>query len=185
MILVRHGESRFNEAFHRDRVDPGIPDAPLTELGTRQALGTAAGLAERDLRHIVSSPYTRALQTASIIAEVLGLSIEVDPLVGERAAMSCDIGTPVTGLAADWPQLDFTRLPERWWPEPDEPEANLHRRAAEFRARMAAVPDRDRLLVVSHWGFIRALTGHEVHNCGVVHYPLTAPEPIRAHRPWR
>ena len=176
MILVRHGESRFNEAFHRTRVDPGIPDAPLTERGTRQALAAATELAGRDLRRIVSSPYTRALQTASIIAEVLDLSIEVDPLVGERAALSCDIGTPAAGLAADWPHLDLTRLPERWWPELEEPEASLHRRAAEFRARMAAIPDRDRLLVVSHWGFIHALTGREVHNCAVVHYSWTAPD---------
>lgn len=170
MILLRHGESRFNLAFGRTRIDPGIPDAPLTETGQAQALAAAAELSELGLTRILCSPYTRALQTASIVAGILELPISVLALVGEQAALSCDIGTPCSELALAWPHLDMSHIPERWWPELGEPEEHLRLRAAEFRALMAAAPERDSSLVVSHWGFIRALTGREVHNCAILRY---------------
>jgi glucosyl-3-phosphoglycerate phosphatase len=170
MILLRHGESRFNVAFGLTRVDPRIPDAPLTATGQAQALAAAAELSELGLRRIICSPYTRALQTASVVSGILELPISVLPLVGERAALSCDIGTPRSELAFAWPHLDMSHIPERWWPELEEPEENLRCRAAEFRALMAGDPDRDGTLVVSHWGFIRALTGREVHNCAILRY---------------
>ncbi|HEV7369429.1 histidine phosphatase family protein [Arenibaculum sp.] len=174
MILLRHGQSHFNAAFNRTRIDPEIPDAPLTETGQAQALAAASRLAGRGLRRIVSSPYTRALQTASIVAEMLELPITIDPLVGERAALSCDIGTPTRELALAWPALDLSHLPERWWPELEEPETALRVRAEEFRTLMAGTDDRHAVLVVSHWGFIRALTGREVTNCEIVAYDWTA-----------
>jgi broad specificity phosphatase PhoE len=170
MILLRHGQSRFNAVFNLTRIDPEIPDAPLTETGQAQALAAASRLAGRGLRRIVSSPYTRALQTASIVAELLELPITVDPLVGERAALSCDIGTPARELVLAWPGLDLSHLPERWWPELEESEAALQARAETFRARMAGIEDRHAVLVVSHWGFIRALTGREAANCEIVAY---------------
>lgn len=170
MILLRHGESRFNVAFGRTRVDPRIPDAPLTEAGQAQALAAASELAGMGLERILCSPYTRALQTASIVSRILGLPVSVLPLIGERAALSCDIGTPRSELALAWPHLDMSHIPETWWPELEEPEEGVRRRAEEFRALMAEDPRRAATLVVSHWGFIRALTGQEVHNCAIVKY---------------
>jgi len=170
LILVRHGESHFNRLFRECRVDPGIRDPELTEDGHGQAAAAAAALAGEPLRAIIASPYTRALQTAAILAEVLDLPVEIDPLVGERVAMSCDIGTPATELAIRWPRIDFGHLPEIWWPDYDEPEAGIRRRAAEFLTLTAARPGREGLLVVSHWGFIRALAGCEVHNCAITRF---------------
>ncbi len=49
-------------------------------------------------------------------------------------------------------------------------------RAALFRAEMAALPGWESTLVVSHWGFILALTGTSVMNGQWVRYdPRTAP----------
>lgn len=179
MILIRHGESHFNLHYARTRVDPGIRDPELTPAGQAQALAAAAALSDAGLSAIVTSPYTRALQTASILAEALGLPIEVDPLVGERGAMSCDVGSPASELSIRWPRIDLSRLGETWWPEPEEPQAGIERRAAEFLAIAGARPDRDRLLVVSHWGFIRAVTGRELHNCATVRLDWRA---LSAHR---
>ncbi|WP_431268206.1 hypothetical protein [Dankookia sp. P2] len=39
-----------------------------------------------------------------------------------------------------------------WWPAIEEPHTQLEARVALFRAETAAWPDRDRTLVVSHWG---------------------------------
>src|SRR5882757_10552904 len=81
MILVRHGQSEFNVVYSKTRVDPGIPDPRLTEEGRRQALLAAERLAGRELTLILSSPYTRALQTAQIIAGELDLPIAIEPMV--------------------------------------------------------------------------------------------------------
>ena len=44
MILIRHGQSEFNVIYGKTRVDPGIRDPKLTELGRRQALAAAKRL---------------------------------------------------------------------------------------------------------------------------------------------
>ena len=50
-------------------------------------------------------------------------------------------------------------------------------RAARFRAEMAALPDWADTLVVSHWGFIMALTGQSVPNGAWMRFDPTAPAP--------
>ena len=110
MILVRHGQSEFNVHYGRTRQDPGIRDARLTEHGRRQARFAAGLLAGEALEAIVASPYTRALETAHIIADSLGLPVHVERLVAERAAFTCDIGTSPAELASRWPWVVFDHL---------------------------------------------------------------------------
>ncbi len=168
MILVRHGQSEFNLHYSQTRIDPGIEDPKLTPLGATQALGAAKALAEKGARRIVSSPYHRALETAEIIAGHLGLAIEIDPMVGERAAFTCDIGSHPERLAKRWPELRFDHLPAQWWPEFEESEASLALRCTQFYQKSHEWRDRDQVLVVTHWGFIRGLTGIAVSNCTAV-----------------
>jgi broad specificity phosphatase PhoE len=113
---------------------------------------------------VVTSPYRRTLETAMIIAEALRIPVEVDPLVRERCAFSCDQGSRPAELARLWPELDFSRLAPVWWGELIESWPSLEARCREFRRRMRACADRDAVLIVSHWGFIRGLTGAELHN---------------------
>jgi broad specificity phosphatase PhoE len=164
VILVRHGQSYFNLHFAETRVDPGIPDPTLTEIGREQALAAVEPLKARRVTRLIASPYTRTLQTAHIIAEALGLPISVEPLVRERAAFTCDIGTPATKLAEHWPKLAFDHLEEHWWGEMEESESSLRARCVRFRSAMAITRDWAYVAVVSHWGFIRALTGQSVTN---------------------
>lgn len=176
MILLRHGQSEFNLAFTKTRRDPGIHDPRLTPLGHEQARAAAAALRGQKISRIIASPYTRALQTAAPIAEALGVPVIVNPVVRERYAFSCDVGSPATRLADAWPEHDFSRIDEVWWPVLDEPEADVVARAALFRAEMAALPDWADTLVVSHWGFLLALTGASVMNGQTVRYdPTEAP----------
>jgi glucosyl-3-phosphoglycerate phosphatase len=164
MILVRHAESEWNRHFSRTRIDPGIPDPPLTRTGRRQSAQLAEQLAEAGVRRLVASPYRRALETATIIAETLCVPIIVEPLVRERCVFSCDEGTPPEQLAAHWPHLDFAHLEERWWGVPAESEVSLDERCAAFRAKTDTLPDRWHVAVITHWGVIRALTGQELTN---------------------
>lgn len=171
MILVRHAESEWNRQFSRTRIDPGIPDPPLTRTGRRQAAQLAERLAESDVKRLVASPYRRTLETATIVAETLGLTIAVEPLVRERCVFSCDEGTPPQRLTALWPDLDFAHLEERWWGVAAESEVSLGRRCAAFRAKTDTLPDRRHVAVITHWGVIRALTGEELTNGACIRLP--------------
>lgn len=177
MILLRHGQSEFNLHFTATGRDPGIVDPALTPLGQAQAEVAAAALAGRGIRRIIASPYTRALQTARPIAAALGVAVEVERLVAERCAFACDIGSRREALERDWPDLDLSRLEAVWWPAAEEPEASVLDRAARFRAALAARADWAETLVVSHWGFIMAMTGRSVANAQWLRCDPTAPAP--------
>ena len=170
MILIRHGQSEFNVVYGVTRQDPGIIDPGLTELGRQQVAATARTLAGRGAHTLVASPYRRAIQTALIVGEALNLSVTIDPLIGERAAFTCDIGTPVSELTALWPELDFAHLPEMWWPDIEESEEALDLRGRSFRDRMRDNREWNGVVIVTHWGFIRTLTGHKVGNGTAVRF---------------
>ena len=176
MILVRHGQSEFNVVYGETRRDPGIRDPKLTPLGLRQAQHTAAALSDAPIKRVICSPYWRALQTAEIVAAEFELPFEINPAVGERAAFTCDIGTTRSGLQKNWPHLGFDHIAEQWWPKMEESEEALDQRCRAFRQSMADHGDWANTLVVTHWGFIRGLTGHRVGNCAVVRF-----DPSQAH----
>ncbi|WP_119460534.1 histidine phosphatase family protein [Rhodospirillaceae bacterium SYSU D60014] len=173
MILIRHGQSEFNIAFDATRIDPGIPDPKLTDKGRRQARAVAEALRDERIERLIVSPYTRTLETATAIAERLSLPITIEPLVRERAFFVCDIGSPRAELTLTWPRYRFDHLEECWWPN-EESETELLDRCARFRAAMAATADWRRVAVVTHWGFIRGLTGHEAENCEMIRFDPVA-----------
>lgn len=169
MILLRHGQSHFNLHFNETRVDPGIVDPGLTDEGRRQASAAGRALAGAGIRRVLVSPYRRTLETLAEVLAALGeaadgLEVVVEPLVRERAFFVCDVGSPCSTLRAGWPHLDFGDLPERWWPEGEEPESELLVRCDRFREAMAGRADLHETLVVSHWAFIRGLTGEALAN---------------------
>lgn len=181
MFLIRHGQSAFNAVYSVTRQDPGIADPELTEAGIHQAQAAAIALREQgasQIRRLISSPYTRALQTATIIADTLGLEVTIDPLVRERAAFTCDIGASPVDLAQRFPRFRFDHLDDPWWHDhiacgAPETEEALAARGAAFRAAMAAAADWRHVAVVSHWGFIRCLTGRPPANGEIVQLSLT------------
>jgi broad specificity phosphatase PhoE len=176
MILIRHGQSEFNAIFERSRKDPGIADPKLTAQGREQVRRAAAEIrrAGHPLRRLITSPFSRALETAAILAEDLALPVAVEPIVHEHACWSCDIGTPISALAERWPALDFSHMEEIWWPEGEQQES-VQRRCADFRAKAARLSDWRHVGVVSHWGFIRTLTGHDAKNAELVPFDPTRP----------
>lgn len=163
MILLRHGQTLWNLHFGMTRIDPGIPDPGLTELGRQQAENAARQLRETEVTRLVVSPYRRTLETADIVLRHVKADVRIEPRVRERGGYSCDVGTVRSVLCGGWPHHDFTHLDETWWIA-DEPEASLAARCTEFRRDHADHPDWARTVVVTHWGVIRALTGRVVEN---------------------
>lgn len=136
MFLIRHGQTEFNRAFSATRRDPGIRDPPLTEIGRLQATAIARSLRLLGPGSLITSPYLRALETAEIVAEQLGVPITIEPLVAERFCFTCDVGSPLAELRARWPDLDFDHLPDPWWPQLEETEEQISRRSQSFHCRI-------------------------------------------------
>ena len=178
MILIRHGQSEFNVHYNRTGIDPGITDPHLTEAGRAQVRATAEAIlrAGRPIARLVSSPYTRALQTAEILADVLKVPVDIELLVREHAKFQCDVGTRRSLLSQSWPALDFQHLEETWWPALDETEADVRDRARSFQQRAAAWHDWREVAVVSHWGFLLRLTGKSLENAEQLPFDPTISE---------
>jgi broad specificity phosphatase PhoE len=179
MILLRHGQSEFNLHFGATRRDPGIVDPRLTELGHAQAQEAAHQLTGQGIQRIIVSPYTRTLQTARPVAAALGVPVTIDPMVRERYAFACDIGSSRPTLTGDWPDHDFGLIEDIWWPSEEESEDAIVDRAARFRNDIARRHDWAGTLVVSHWGFILTLTGQSVANGQWLRCDPTEPAPER------
>ena len=117
------------------------------------------------------------LTSIGINTTMLPSGLVINPIVRERYAFTCDVGTPRTTLAQSWPHHDFSHIDEIWWPPIEEPSDQLVGRANLFRAEMAALPDWQNTIVVSHWGFILAMTGQSVPNGTWLRLDPTEPPP--------
>ena len=69
IVFIRHGEPDKTEVDKRGFIGQGRDLAPLTELGVEQAEKVSSDPLLKGAQVIVSSPYTRALQTAAIISK--------------------------------------------------------------------------------------------------------------------
>lgn len=78
--LVRHGEADYSQMMESGFFGFGRDFAPLSKIGIEQVEKTAKDERLKTAQIIVSSPYTRALQTAAIISRETGLKfcVEVD-----------------------------------------------------------------------------------------------------------
>lgn len=76
--LVRHGEAVYDYMLESGFWGFGRDFAPLSPKGKQQAEMAARDIRLKSAEIIVSSPYTRALQTAQIISKETGIDVEVD-----------------------------------------------------------------------------------------------------------
>lgn len=171
VILIRHAQSTFNAHYAATGEDPGHIDARLTDLGLEQVAEARRRLEAVEVDAVVSSPFTRALQTATGLFGHRDVPMHVTCLHRERLESSCDVGRSPTELAADFPALAFDHLDDPWWHAPQgdvgrwsiEPEEVFLTRVERFGQWIATRPER-RVAVVGHGTFFRALTGRAFAN---------------------
>jgi broad specificity phosphatase PhoE len=77
-ILIRHGEPRYDEVLERKYFGMGYDMGRLTDSGVIQAKRRALDPDLLDADIIISSPYTRALQTAAIISRLTNIELTVE-----------------------------------------------------------------------------------------------------------
>lgn len=182
IICIRHGESTFNAAWRAAAVDPLHVDAPLSPVGVEQVRQARRALERLPVELVVTSPLTRALQTA------VGLfgghrhspRFVVHPLMRERVENSCDVGRSPAELAFEFPALDVAHLDDPWWHVdgvPDhrgiciEPVASVAARALQFKSYLRMRPERC-IAVVGHGTFFFHLTGQTLANCEIADVEL-------------
>lgn len=98
LILVRHGQTDYN-ATHRLQ---GQINIEMNDVGQAQATAVAESLAGlSDVQAVYSSPLSRAFGTAEAIAGGLGLQVQVDERLLERAF-------------GQWEGLTRAQIKEKW-----------------------------------------------------------------------
>src|SRR6187549_3019722 len=78
IYMIRHG--RPASTWGGDDLDPGLDDAGRTQA--EQVAEVLLAMPDRPVR-VVSSPLRRCRETSEPFAQALGVSIEIDPRVGE------------------------------------------------------------------------------------------------------
>ena len=155
ILLARHGETDWNN----QRRWQGHADQPLNDIGREQARALAETLAGRAIDVVYSSDLVRAHETALIVAERLGLPVQVD--VGLREV---DVG--------DWSGRAHSEVEEidpegfRRWREGGkgwyggEIYEQMGERVIATVLRLAKAHPGETVLIVSHGGSIRACRAH-------------------------
>jgi broad specificity phosphatase PhoE len=172
LILVRHGESEGNARRHFTLT----PEADITPLGRQQAHQAALKIKLRFRpKLVIASPYRRAHETGRIIAEELGLGIELEPGFREQSLGNL-AGKPYEVVRED-PTFDPTQS-WLWRPEGGESHVDVLHRAGPLLDTYAKRFAADEVVIVSHGGVMRSLWAHvtggnweHAHvppNCGII-----------------
>lgn len=147
MLVIRHGQSEWNAAGRwQGRADP-----PLTDEGRRQAKVAAGALGAFDA--VVASPLLRAAETATIVAEHLGIG----PVLTDTDLMERDAG--------EWQGLTRPQIQDGWpgflddglRPPSYEPGDAMLARVLAALGRISERMGDGEVLVVSHGGVVYAL----------------------------
>ena len=153
LFLVRHGENLANltlEFSHR-RVDYS-----LTPKGVLQASQTAAYLRDKGIQEVYASPLKRAVETAAVIAEPLGLPVVTSENFRELNVGDLENQPPTPEL---WAQHNaiigawFGGRPEERFPGGEDYHSITARGAAGLREVIAGKSGRT-ILVVAHGGIL-------------------------------
>jgi uncharacterized phosphatase len=145
LYLVRHGETDWN----RERRIQGSTDIPLNETGRRQAVRAGQLLARRRWDGIVSSPLSRASETARIIASEAGLpDPELLDGIVERSY----------GEAEGLTEAELSdRFPDDVWVPGRESREQVASRVIPALVGLAERSLGRRFIVTTHGGVIRAV----------------------------
>jgi probable phosphoglycerate mutase len=182
LILVRHGQSEWNEAGRWQ----GQADPPLTPFGERQARDIAEHVSDivgaAATTSVVSSDLVRAHVTATTIATRLGATLELQPLLREIDIGSFSGRTRAQIVADDPTAMEAYFRGEQGWTGGETFEAHELRSARALEA-LAVAAERGPVVAVSHGVTIRAITRELLGmphgerwrmtgpgNCGLVHF---------------
>lgn len=156
LVLVRHGQPDPTRTIREAAWGIGVNFAPLSPLGVCQANEAARNKKLAGAEIIVTSPYTRALETAAIIAQSTGLAIAVEPDLHEWLPDIACLDYPNEEEALS---DDFLANKGRW------PEGEVRRwetvdmMSNRITATLNRYANKNKIIAVCHAAVIYHLTG--------------------------
>jgi uncharacterized phosphatase len=170
LFLVRHGETEWN----RIKRIQGVSDIPLNDTGRAQAAALGDILAAHRFDLIVSSPLSRALETARIIAS--RLSMPTPTIINDLIERNYGDAEGATGRDLEQRYPMGAEVPGR-----EDREAVTTRALGVLHELAGRYPDAD-ILAVAHGGVIRSVVEHAapglhtepITNCSVHSFRLDA-----------
>lgn len=143
--LLRHGQTDWNIDFRLQ----GITDIPLNETGMAQAMDAAIAIEASDWDEILSSPLSRAVETARIVSQ----ENDFPELVIDRLLLERSFGEAEGLSHEEWRAryADANTVPG------GESLQQLQTRAEKLLAHVADKYFGQRVLAVSHGALIRKL----------------------------
>jgi len=147
LILVRHGQIQANV----DKLWHGWTDSALTSMGQAQAERAAARIAEEhpDISAIYASPLQRAFNTAQAIANVLGLTVTVEPRLKEYGIGVLE-GTSFGDLHREHDFFGQIDANAHYAPEGGESISQVGQRVREAVLELHARHPGEKIVAVSH-----------------------------------
>lgn len=173
--FLRHGETDWNARG----LSQGNVDVPLNATGISQAKAAALLLRGRGVASIVSSPLSRARDTATMVGEALTLPVAIDDDLHE-VSFGTQEAQPMAGAwFAAWVEGTAT---------PQGAESFVELRARAVAAMNRALRQPFPVLVVAHGAFFRALRAEmglepNVRTANAVPI-LCSPGPVSRPVPW-
>ncbi|MGH2533659.1 MAG: histidine phosphatase family protein [Thermomicrobiales bacterium] len=185
LYLVRHGRTMSNVSL----LLHGRTNVPLDSLGVRQAHLVAERIADEvgSVDALLSSPLARALTTARIIGDRVGIEPEIVP-----GLIEMDFGL-LEGVTIEVIQRDHADIAlsmadpdnlDAGWPE-GESRVGFHSRVlATFQSMLSEYATHS-VVVVAHGGVIGSflaqvqglspnnLVAYDLSNCGLTHLTIT------------
>jgi probable phosphoglycerate mutase len=158
IYLVRHGEAQNNV---KNTPTYLAEEAKLTEKGREQAAFIAERASTLPIEALIASDFVRSQETAQVVADKIGVPVDICDLFGERRGPSELIGRP-------WEDPETQRIETEWVRTFHASDSKVKdgENFAEIveRAKKALVYLESRkeshILVVSHGFFLRLLAAH-------------------------
>jgi broad specificity phosphatase PhoE len=157
LSTVRHGLTELN----RDKRVGGRVDAPLIEEGRRQAREANESFDGTPFDVVVSSPLSRAIETAEIVTGFSRKDIVIEEGCTERAFGEME-GLASAQVRETLPQVQYVRIEEVNYslnPPGGETFEQLHERARGFLRRILKLHGGKKVLLFAHENFLQQLHG--------------------------
>lgn len=155
---MRHGERNDQPCYERGFIGQGLELAPLTETGVKQAEEAAKNPLIDQCQIILSSPYTRCMQTAAIVSRIrnLPLLVEIDlhEWIPDRTFQNKKGDTKLYGEDFTRNQGKYRDGETRKWESIEMMENRLLRVLDKYK-------NYDKILLVTHGMFMHQMKPYE------------------------
>jgi len=159
IILMRHAEPDYDLTAHK----PGFGHlTPLSEAGIEQAKEAAKNPLLEGAEVIISSPFTRALQTAAVLSKELGLELIVDVNFHERLADLQNALRTEEDVDKSFEEYDALKGiygDKHHW-------ESIDMQTSRLKASLDKYTNYDKIIIVTHGELIRRLKPVRLPFCG-------------------